>query len=325
MNVRGFRTMLTHLTYAATVLTTVVTCWQPDELAAAELRDLIIVAGQSNAVGYDAQAAELPEDPSDRQVMFWWRCGDPPPDTYDSSSARKWTTLQPQTRGKPLAKDSNEPGEQRFGLRRQYGNFRTAGGFGPEIGLARELAKRENRMLAVVKVAFSGTGIRSDWSPTDKGDSGACYRALVTEVAAARAAARSRDVELQPRALVWVQGESDSNAKDAPHYERALAQMLAALRKELAAPQLIALVSLNTRFGNGENKFVPVVVRAQQAVAGAEKLTVYVDTDGAETLPPRHTHFTTRGTLEIGRRFAAALAKAEAGRAGVKTEASDGN
>ena len=39
--------------------------------------DLIIVSGQSNAVGFDAIATELPEDPRDAQVMFWWRGGDP--------------------------------------------------------------------------------------------------------------------------------------------------------------------------------------------------------------------------------------------------------
>ena len=37
----------------------------------------------------------------------------------------------------------------------------------------------------------------------------------------------------------------------------------------------------------------------------------YVDTAGAETLPPSHTHFTAAGTLEIGRRYAEALLSLE--------------
>jgi hypothetical protein len=36
-----------------------------------------------------------------------------------------------------------------------------------------------------------------------------------------------------------------------------------------------------------------------------------VDTAGAETLPPSHTHFTAVGTLEVGRRYAEALLAAE--------------
>ena len=42
--------------------------------------DLLIVAGQSNAVGYDAKPSELPKNEADREIRFWWRCGDPPPD-----------------------------------------------------------------------------------------------------------------------------------------------------------------------------------------------------------------------------------------------------
>ena len=40
----------------------------------------------------------------------------------------------------------------------------------------------------------------------------------------------------------------------------------------------------------------------------------YVDTAGAETLPPSHTHFTAAGTLEIGRRYAEALLALEQSR-----------
>ena len=45
----------------------------------------------------------------------------------------------------------------------------------------------------------------------------------------------------------------------------------------------------------------------QRALAAMDPLSRYVDTEGAETLPPSHTHFTAKGTLEIGHRFATAL------------------
>ncbi|MDR3402113.1 MAG: sialate O-acetylesterase [Chthoniobacter sp.] len=280
---------------------------------AGEPRNLILVAGQSNAVGFDAYAGELPADSADKDVLFWWRCGDPPPDEHDSTSARHWTHLQTQPVGNPIPRDSKEGGEAVFKLARQYGNFRKPeGGFGPEMGLARELHRQENQPLAIVKVAFSGTGMRTDWNPQDAGDGGGCYRALVEETKAAIVAAHEQGIDLRLRALVWVQGESDATAQDAPDYERALSTMLAALRHDLDAPQLLTLLGVNTHFGNDKNPFVPQVIAAQQAIAAKDPRCAYVDTATAETLLPTRTHFTAAGTLDVGQRFAIALRALEA-------------
>ena len=179
--------------------------------------DLILIAGQSNAVGYDAKPSELPPSPIDGDVLFWWRCGDPPPDDHDSVSMSRWTHLQPQPLGNP-----KKPREGR-----QYGNFAQAeGGFGPEIGLARTLRQRSEQRVAIVKAAFSGTGMRTDWNPEDPGDGGACYRSLVAETKAAIAAAEADGITLRIRALAWVQGESDANARDAENYKHALSKMI---------------------------------------------------------------------------------------------------
>ncbi len=286
-------------------LITITGCRHFDWGDSAGERDLILVAGQSNAVGFDAYASELPPDPADRQVMFWWRVGDPPPDKFDVTSGRKWTPLGPQPKGKPM--EPKTPEEKKRSPR-QYGNFKKPeGGFGPEIGLARELRAKEGRPLAIVKAAFSGTALMQDWNPDDPGPGGACYRALVSETKAAIASARRQGVNLRLRALVWVQGESDATPKAAPDYEKNLAHMLARLRADLGAPELLALIGVNTRFGNNKNPNMPVVIAQQRALAAQDPRCVYVDTEGAETLPPNHTHFTAAGTLEVGRRFATAL------------------
>ncbi len=273
------------------------------KLSAAETRELIIVAGQSNAVGFDAYAEELPADPKDAATMFWWRVGDPPPDEFDGTSARQWTTLQYQPRTPAMQGDAAKK------VGRQYGNFnkKSKGGFGPEIGMVRTLATKESRPLAVIKTAFSGTSVAADWNVGLPGKADACYRAMIDETKAAIAAAKSKDITLRPRAFVWVQGESDANAKDAPAYVANLSAMLKSLRTELDAPDAILLLGVNTRFGNGKNPFMPKVVEAQKAVANALPRARYVDTAGAETLPPSHTHFTAAGTLEVGRRYAEAL------------------
>lgn len=271
-----------------------------DAASATEPIDLIIVAGQSNAVGYDAHPAELPADEADEQIKFWWRTGDPPPDEHDSSGAGRWTHLQSQPRGNP-----KQPAEGR-----QYGNFALAeGGFGPEIGLARSLYEREQRPLAVVKVAFNGTSLAHDWNPADRDSQESCYRALVDETRTAIAAAKEQGILLRPRAFAWVQGESDANAEDAPRYAAALQAMIATLRADLDAPELIALVSVNSRFSEGQNTFVPQIVEQQRRFAAGDPRAHYVDTSRA-TIANQY-HFDTAGTLEVGRLMAEALLQVE--------------
>lgn len=286
------------------------------QLLAGEERDLVIVAGQSNAVGFDAYPELLPADPADGQVLFWFRVGDPPPDAHDSTSGGQWTGLGVQPKGHPLPRETSVDQLPEGGKGRQYGNFKSAeGGFGPEIGFVRELRMRERRSLAIVKVAFSGTGMRTDWNPRDLGQGGSCYRALLAEIKAARDTATRQNIRLRSRALLWVQGESDSNPRDAEDYESALGVMLARLREDLGEPHLPAFLAVNTHFGNDKNPFVARVVEAQKAIALKSGLGEYVDTAVAETLLPTQTHFTALGTLEVGRRFAEALLRWEAVRA----------
>jgi hypothetical protein len=274
-----------------------------EELPRPEPIDLVILAGQSNAVGYDAKPSQLPADARDKDVLFWWRCGDPPADEHDSTSGGKWTQLQPQPLGNPkLPKEG-----------RQYGNFAQAdGGFGPEIGFARELlAKEPGRKLAIVKAAFSGTGLRTDWNPHDSGDGGSCYRALFEEVRAALAAGRKQGLVFRPRALLWVQGESDATPQDAENYAANLEALLKALRGDLAAKDMTVLVAVNTKFkaNPGPNPFVTKVIEAQKQVSETLPRCDYVDTSAATIA--NAVHFDAAGTLDVGRCFAEALLSAE--------------
>ena len=97
--------------------------------------DFLIVAGQSNATGFDTDPAKLGADELDASIRFRFRVGDPPPDDHDSMSSRKdWTRLSVQPVGNPRPK--SEP--------RQYGNFvNPAGGFGPEVSFAHKLKRRD--------------------------------------------------------------------------------------------------------------------------------------------------------------------------------------
>jgi lysophospholipase L1-like esterase len=294
MKVLYMRFLLTAIAAACLILSPNV------NLAAAKQVDLLIVAGQSNAVGADTDPGEMLTNEADQKIMFWWKCGDPPPDEHDSMSDGKWTHLQAQPLGNPK--------KPRQG--RQYGNFaHPDGGFGPEISFARTLYADEKTPLAVIKVAFSGTGLRRDWDHTDPGEAGACYRSLISEALAAIEAAKKNGIELRPRAFSWVQGESDANAKDSVVYARNLDAMLGTIRKELHAPKMAALIAVNTRFLEGRNQFMPAIVEQQKLAASFDPRFEYVDTSAATIA--NQVHFDSEGTLEVGRLFAESLLRIE--------------
>lgn len=96
------------------------------------------------------------------------------------------------------------------------------GGFGIEMGLARALAPTENSpdsakttpKLAVVKAAWSGTGLKDDWFVDASGKDGPCYSALVAEVKAAVKARKEPQASIRLRGFCWVQGETEVPGPD---------------------------------------------------------------------------------------------------------------
>jgi hypothetical protein len=68
-------------------------------------------------------------------------------------------------------------------------------------------------------------------------------------------------------------------------------------------------VGVNTNFGNGKNTFMPVIIEQQKQLAASLPRCAYVDTDGLSHA--NGAHFDTKGTLEMGARFAEALLEAE--------------
>ena len=86
--------------------------------------------------------------------------------------------------------------------------------------------------------------------------------------------------------------------------------MIAALRRDLDAPDLPAMIAVNTKFGGGRNRFMPVIIKQQKTAASYDPRCEYVDTSGASIA--NNVHFDAKGTLEVGRLFAETLLKIEA-------------
>ncbi len=262
--------------------------------------DLIIVAGQSNAVGFDTSTRELTFSPLDKKILFWWRCGAPPADKFDSTSNHQWTYLQAQP---------NQTQGQSNSLKQSNPNFRNLeGGFGPEIGLARTLLQHQpEQPLAVIKIAYNGTSV-TEWQHHAAAKEFNCYQALVSETRTAIRKAAEKGLSMRIRALVWVQGESDGNDRYAGKYENNLNTMINALRQDLAAPGLVVLLGFNTKFKTG-SPAIQQVVQAQKNLAAEHKSIVYVDSRNCAMA--NGVHFNSKGTLELGRLFAEKLIATE--------------
>ncbi len=111
-----------------------------------------------------------------------------------------------------------------------------------------------------------------------------------------------------------MQGESDAGPVLAQGYAKALARMIAALRRDLNAPQMHAVLALNQQFGGGKNESVPVVAAAQRSVAEADPLNRWVDSSAATTA--NNAHFDAQGILAVGHWMGAALLALETAHSG---------
>lgn len=261
---------------------------------------LVLVAGQSNAVGYNDYREYPPElDP----VPSAWR--DQPGVLFWNEAAGSWTNL-------------------RAGASGGHGPF----GFGPEIGLSLAVARRmTNAQLAIVKYAVGGTGIaRSraytdyipslrafddqgrNWHPaTQDQPAGALYQELIRIAARARSALEQQGYSCEWEAVVWMQGEHEAGISPgmAADYGDLLSAFMRALRADLVSPGLPFLVG---EVNGHAWAFGKQVRRLQAEVCAADgSATLVRTTDLSRIGSGGAAHFDAASMIELGQRFARAL------------------
>jgi iduronate 2-sulfatase len=242
--------------------------------------DVYLLAGQSNMDGR-GKAADLDaaqRQPSTQALIYYRN----PPTSSDG-----W---------KPLAPGFSMPPGYKGGL--------PAPTFGPELGFAAALlAAKPDQRLAFIKGSKGGTSIE-EWKPGTKGAAstqGPCYRAYLETIALAEKALTANGDTMTIRALLWHQGES--NAKDtAEEYQAKLAVLIARLREDVAQADLPVVVG--EVFDNGKRDGVRA---AERAIVKAIPAVAFASAEGLVT-SDNGTHFDSASQLQLGRRFAAALA-----------------
>lgn len=188
--------------------------------------DVLVVAGQSNALGYQSFVT----DPVTHADVFT----DKTRSAADSRVLFMWTESGvPSNGAAPVKLDAPQD------LVGAPGPI-----FGPEVGLARALWAEGHHSLLVVKVAYSGSGLAEDWMPGD-----ADFQALVARVQQAVAWADQNGFEPRVDGLYWMQGETDAmSATTAAAYGANLSTFLKAVRTDLPmeprAPIVLGVIDL---------------------------------------------------------------------------------
>lgn len=223
----------------ATILLLAAGCARPggDEPAA-----IVVVAGQSNALGYGLTAADLP--PS---------LATPDPDVRIWDGAR----FQPMAAG------------------RNTGFGPQPGAWGPEAGFARAWrAAHPDAPLHVVKFARGSTPLAAspgrDWSPGTQ----ELFAAATTEIEEAKAALAVNGGPARVVAILWVQGEADAvDPAKAAAYGPNLAGLIQAIRRDWSSEAPIVV----GQTGPGL-PYAKAVRAGQAAVASPEGRVAVVDT-----------------------------------------------
>lgn len=236
--------------------------------------DVVVLAGQSNAVGYGLTAADLPPGAGapDPEVLIW----------QDDRFA-------------PLKAGTNT------------GTPRQPGTWGPEVGFARAWrAAHPGRRLYLVKYARGSTSLAQgpgrDWSPA----TGELFAEASAEVEQAKTALAAQG--LQPRlvGVLWLQGEADAaDPAMAAAYGRNLTDLIATVRRRWAAEDAVVVLAKIPDWGGQAQE----VRAAQAAVDAADALTVSVDAQGLP-MQPDGLHIAADGQLRLGEAMALALAAA---------------
>lgn len=236
---------------------------------------LVVVAGQSNALGYTLGPADLP--PHLRKPMAKVRIWDP---------ARRAFA--------PLLAGVNT------------GSPNNPGAWGPEAQFAfRWSQERPCAPLYVVKYARGETGValdpaHSDWSPSSDGD---VWAKATTQVDAAEAALKSQSQPLQVAAVFWMQGETDAqDPGKAEAYRQNLSNLIMRIRARWGDEKTrvyIGQVDDPSASITGWDK----VRQAQAAVAASTPDVHLTDTDPLPRQPADGVHLTGAGQVGLGDRF----------------------
>jgi len=269
-------------------------------------RTVLIVAGQSNAMGANSFAT----DPATKVNYF----AAPYANGADSADSIQWSNyfVSPAPASSTGLVALNTPQNATSSPTGQI--------FGPEIGLARQLYADSGVPVTIVKSAYPGSSLANDWCQTC-----AAYTKLKIMVTTRIRADAARGVADVVAGFYWYQGEADTaNPTWASAYEGNLVRLDSYVRTEMHlvpdAPFAIAKESvsdyisyLQATGGCGADNCAAYQAGNTAVRAADDELqatmpnVVVVDTTGlARWAPGNYVHLTNQSELTIGQQLARA-------------------
>lgn len=259
----------------------------------AEIVDVYILAGQSNAAGralianvemdpggYGSAAADL----SNTSVKLWHSstlAGGPSPNT--------WTTLAPAPQSAPTTN------------------------FGPEIGLGNRLLELSPaRNIAIIKHARGATSLHTDWDENNAGTNE--WDILVSTVQAAmQSLINQGDIPIV-RGMAWQQGERDAlssqtTLEQAEAYGQNLRNLITAARSVFNAPNMTfaygrVLQKSNATYEQQVRDGQDAVDQDSGHLLATERAFLVPSDDLTTDYNNDDIHLDYIGQLELGSRFA---------------------
>ncbi|MEM4247794.1 MAG: InlB B-repeat-containing protein, partial [Candidatus Nanoarchaeia archaeon] len=288
----------------------------------AQYYDIYVIAGQSNAAGYDTNISRLPTPYSDLantnpnvDFIYWYQ-------RNQTSTIYQTNSFGPLS-ARNISTDGETPGE-----------------FGMELSLGKSLLDNGVTHPVIVKVTLGASGLyqmtngQKDWNVNTTGD-GSMYQILLNKVQQAISLVPNGSTP-RIRAFIWCQGERESDAS-APEwsveknqaYQNNLQVLVNGFKSNFASyganDARIIIVQTLLRRGqfedNSNNQTYNENVRnAQKAVALAEpngRLVAIDDfrqNDGSDTSPDtdsNNIHYLSGEQVQLGFRVAEAAVRAQ--------------
>ena len=263
--------------------------------------EVYILAGQSNAVGYNNINTFIPQPfPNalriQENILFW------PGSNAVDSLQNAWTSLK--------------VGASKVGKN----------AFGPEISFGNHFATvKPGNEIAIIKYAVGGTGIASskdykDYIPgfenfNDKDNNwkapeinkpaGSLYQNLLANIKEALSSLEKQEIEFRLAGIIWMQGEHEAGLSHqmAVDYDTLLSNFISSLRNDIGAsevPVVIGQISDKWIYGD-------IVKFAQQKVCLTHSNTALVLTHDLPRILNDNSHYTANGMILLGSRFAKAM------------------
>lgn len=226
--------------------------------------DLHILAGQSNAQGFQGDAEQCP---GGGQIPFFYNS------PGFGASGGQWTILGPQS-----------------------GGHFPKGYFGPEITFALAL-QQAGAQPAIFKFTAPSTSLAKDWKGPGEGG---LLDTMCRELLIAIKLLETHHLKVNLCSFTWIQGESDAETDEmAIHYHERLTVLLRHVREILYAPDLPIILGIDEQHPWVKER--PIVVEAQKQIVAANKHMAFLSMLGLEKADT--SHLTPRGLVKHGERL----------------------